>query len=418
MKKISSRSMRIAVLAVLLCMLLFTSTALCWTYLTDSSALSTNTVEAGTLDVSLEMKENGNWVDAEGKTLDFTNENGNKYWEPGGSYTLPEIRVINNGNLDLKYTIKISGVNGDSKLEEVIDWYQISGDNKSELSEIKGTLVAGESSSPFTIMGTMDAEASNDYQGLSIEGISIEVSATQTSVQDNEVTMVEGQPYYTVNTNENLIIDEKGKTIVFDDTEQNYLASENGQKITYSNATITGTTEALLFGQYRGPSYTNYNNEINNLNVVNLNVINGVKNGSDAMSIGVYSYGTSVYNNCTMVGTTSSVDGYGVYDFGTVNGSKTTINGGKYGSMYIWSQAHVNINNAEVDKIVCSTITTRNLGMLTVSKGTHVGTIELTCAGYKQYKPALTIKNGATVDKIIYKGVTYTQEEWLNNNPL
>jgi len=418
MKKVSTRSLRIAIVAVLLCTLLFTTTAFCWTYLTDSANTNTSTVKAGTLDVSLEMSENDKWVNAEGKTLNFTNENGNVYWEPGCTYTLPAIRVCNNGNLDLKYTITISGINGDSKLEEVIDWYQASGENKSNISEIKGTLAAGENSAPLTIMGTMDANASNDYQGLNIEGISVEVFATQTNVEDNEVTKVEGQPYYTVNTNEDLVIDEKGKTIILDDTEQNYLASENGQKITYSNATITGTTEAVLFGQYRGASYVKYNNEVNNLNVVNLNVTNGVKNGSDMVSIGVYSYGTSVYNNCNMTGTTSQAEGYGVYDFGSVNGSKTTINGGQYGSMYIWSQAHVNINDAKVSKIVCSTITTRNLGMLTISDGTHVGTIELTCAGYKQYKPALTIEEGATVDKIIYKGVTYTQDEWLNNNPL
>ena len=119
-----------------------------------------------------------------------------------------------------------------------------------------------------------------------------------------------------------------------------------------------------------------------------------------------------------MTGTTSAAEGYKVYDFGSVNGTKTTINGGEYGAMYIWSQAHVTINNAVVDRIDCSTITTRNLGMLTIGEGTHVGTIDLTVAGYTKYKPALTILEGASVDEIIYKGISYTQDEWINNNPL
>ena len=94
------------------------------------------------------------------------------------------------------------------------------------------------------------------------------------------------------------------------------------------------------------------------------------------------------------------------------------INGGEYGSVYVWSQAHVNISNADIDRIVCSTITIRNLGMLTIESGTHVGTIDLTVGGWTQYKPALTIEEGAVVDNIIYKGITYTQDEWINNNPI
>ena len=43
-------------------------------------------------------------------------------WEPGCTYTLPELRVVNNGNLALKYMIKITGIKGDAKLNEAIEW--------------------------------------------------------------------------------------------------------------------------------------------------------------------------------------------------------------------------------------------------------------------------------------------------------
>ena len=43
-------------------------------------------------------------------------------WEPGCTYELPKLRVVNKGNLALKYTIEITGINGDAKLNEVIDW--------------------------------------------------------------------------------------------------------------------------------------------------------------------------------------------------------------------------------------------------------------------------------------------------------
>ena len=119
-----------------------------------------------------------------------------------------------------------------------------------------------------------------------------------------------------------------------------------------------------------------------------------------------------------MKGTTSTAEGYEVYDIGMVNRSTCTINGGEYGSVYVWSQAYVYVYGAEIDHITCSTITTRNLGLLTLGKGTHVGTIELTTGGTTKYKPSLKIEEGASVDTIIYRGVTYTQEEWIENSPL
>lgn len=319
------------------------------------------------------------------------------------------LRIFNGENNEINYKVEFN-VNTDAKLSEVIQWHYVSG--QAVCQDVSGTVKPGETSDIFTVKGCMSETASNEYQGLTVDGLHITVT-----IEVAEEDVISG-PYYTINTDKDLVIDEQGKTIVLNDQEQNYLASVNGEKITLSNATFTGNTYAFLFGQYRGPSYTNYNNEVNNVNVYDVNVFNGIANGKDKMSIAVYAYGNTVLNNCNMKGTTSDAEGYEVYDLGTVNGSNVTINGGEYGSVYVWSQAHVNISNADIDRIVCSTITIRNLGMLTIESGTHVGTIDLTVGGWTQYKPALTIEEGAVVDNIIYKGITYTQDEWMNNNPI
>lgn len=417
MGKFFKRSAFLVALSAFMCLVTFLLTGAGLGVI--SAAASVNTVQAGALDVSFEMFENDVWVNAEGMTMSFTNASGdnNVIWEPGSTYELPMLRILNNSDLDIKYTVNISGINGDDKLNEVIDWYYVTSDGAAELGTIEGTLTAGTGTGSFTISGHMDERASNAYQGLTIDSISITVAATQAANPDQPGEGVTGVPYYQVNTDTDLVIDERNAYIILDDEVQNFLASQNGEKITVSNATFTGRTYSFMLGQYRSSSYCKFNLEANNLNVIDLTVQNGVVNCGDRMSIAVYAYGNTVLNDCVMMGTTSEAEGYEVYDVGFVNRSVGTVNGGKYGSMYIWSQAHVTISDAEVDRIVCSTITVRNLGMLTIKDGTHVGTLVLNASNKKAYKPGITIEDGAIVDEIIYRGVRYTQEEWKAFTP-
>lgn len=418
MRNFFKRSAVMSVISIVLslAMFLLTGAGLC----AISAAASVNRVQAGALDVSFEMLVDDNWVNAEGQTMAFydpvSEKSGTVIWEPGCTYELPLLRVCNNSNLDIKYTVNISGINGDAMLNDVIEWYYVTETNTAELGTISGTLSAGEGSELFTIQGHMLESASNAYQGLSIDSIAITVAATQAANPDAPGE-TGGIPYYTVNTDTDLVIDERGGYIVLDDEVQNYLASQNGEKITVSNGTFTGRTYSFMLGQYRTSTYSKFNLEANNIKILDMTVLNGVVNCGDKMSIAVYAYGNTVLNDCVMMGTSSEAKGYEVYDVGFVNRSVGTVNGGKYGSMYIWSQAHVTISNAEVDRIVCSTITVRNLGMLTIASGTHVGTLELNASNSRSYKPGITIEEGAIVDEIIYRGVSYTQEEWLAANP-
>ena len=141
------------------------------------------------------MKDNdGNWVNAEGKTLSFLVEGkipaeGTQIlWEPGCTYTLPELRIVNNGNLALKYKVVVSGIQGSAKLNKVIDW-TMKLDNADFIMGSEHSLAAKNNDTVdfdiFTISGTMDKNAGNEYQNESIDGISINVYATQDTVEND-----------------------------------------------------------------------------------------------------------------------------------------------------------------------------------------------------------------------------------------
>ena len=179
-RKATKRALLTSVMALVMCVVMLVGTTFAW--FTDTARTNVNKIQAGKLDVQLLMKDNaGNWVDAENKTLNFLvngaipSEGTQILWEPGAEYKLPELKVVNNGNLKLKYKVQITGINGDAKLNEAIDW--TINDAAFNLSE--QTLDAKAESAPFTIKGHMKENAGNEYQGLSIDGIGITVYATQ-----------------------------------------------------------------------------------------------------------------------------------------------------------------------------------------------------------------------------------------------
>ena len=181
--KSTKRALLTSALAMLMCVAMLIGTTFAW--FTDTASTAVNKIQSGTLDVALEMKNaDGEWESAEGKTLEFKKaagaaENEAVLWEPGCTYELPELRVVNNGNLALKYEIKITGINGDAKLNEAIDWTI----NGNAIGNNIGELAANETSDALTIKGHMKEEAGNEYQNLSINGIAITVYATQNTVE-------------------------------------------------------------------------------------------------------------------------------------------------------------------------------------------------------------------------------------------
>ncbi len=185
-KKAVRSALGMSVLSIALCAAMLIGTTFAW--FTDTASTAVNKIQAGTLDVALEMKDSsGNWVSAEGKTLDFVKAEGagdeEILWEPGCTYNLPELKIVNNGNLALKYMIKFTGIKGDAKLNDAIDWTIEYG---AEAAEKGGEVLPGEyvllpagDGDELTISGHMKETAGNEYQGLSIDGIAITVYATQ-----------------------------------------------------------------------------------------------------------------------------------------------------------------------------------------------------------------------------------------------
>ena len=111
-RKSTKRALLGSVMAMVLCLAMLVGATFAW--FTDTASTGVNKIQAGKLDIALEMKDaSGSWVSAEGKTLDFVKAAAGEQvlWEPGCTYTLPELHVVNNGNLALKYKVAITGIN-------------------------------------------------------------------------------------------------------------------------------------------------------------------------------------------------------------------------------------------------------------------------------------------------------------------
>ena len=181
-RKSTKRALLGSVMAMVLCMAMLVGATFAW--FTDTASTGVNKIQAGNLDVVLEMQNaDGKWVSAEGKTLDFVKAADAKgeaiLWEPGCTYELPALRIRNNGNLALKYKVAITGINGSAKLNEAIEW--TIGDVAMGAEQ---HLAAGESNA-FTIKGHMQESAGNEYTNESIDGIAITVVATQDTVESD-----------------------------------------------------------------------------------------------------------------------------------------------------------------------------------------------------------------------------------------
>ena len=186
--------------SLLICFAMLAGSTFAW--FTDTASTAVNKIQAGNLDVKLMMLKGTIWVSAEGETLTFKTKDNRTtdkiLWEPGCTYKLPALRIDNRGNLALKYKIIISGIKGDAKLNEAIEWKIADGfvasGNFIELgvASMEGVLYPGpmspgypNASNAFIISGHMKEDAGNEYQGLSIEGIGITVVATQATDEND-----------------------------------------------------------------------------------------------------------------------------------------------------------------------------------------------------------------------------------------
>ena len=185
--KSTKRALLSSVMAIVLCLAMLIGTTFAW--FTDTASTAVNKIQAGKLDIALEMKNaGGNWVNAEGETLGWVAADGRAQdkilWEPGCTYQLPELRIVNKGNLALKYRIVVNGIVGNAKLLEVISFTYGNGININD----EVALAPNAATEGIIIKGHMKEEAGNEYQGLSIDGIGITVVATQYTYEYDSTT--------------------------------------------------------------------------------------------------------------------------------------------------------------------------------------------------------------------------------------
>ena len=201
-RKATKRALLTSITALVMCVVMLAGTTFAW--FTDTASTNVNRIEAGKLDVQLLMENSsGSWVNAEGETLNFLQMQGsgtavqsaNILWEPGAEYKLPELKIVNNGNLALKYEIAITGaVDADSddnldsmKLLNVLKFKSVVGsvtkENAYGQTIATGTLDTHGEEQIIKLSAKMDENAGNGYMNMALSNITVTVKATQASYE-------------------------------------------------------------------------------------------------------------------------------------------------------------------------------------------------------------------------------------------
>ena len=188
--KATKRALLTSVMALVMCVVMLVGTTFAW--FTDTATANVNTIKSGNLDVDMVDETGASLV---GRTLSWQKAADGAgqeiLWEPGATYNLDAFRIVNKGSLALKYEITVNGVKGSSKLLEAINFTAKINGREEALNNLTGVLLPKgatandpakevvEQTDLITISGTMKTGAGNEYQGLTIDGVSITVVATQ-----------------------------------------------------------------------------------------------------------------------------------------------------------------------------------------------------------------------------------------------
>ena len=319
--KLTKHALIVSIMAMLLCVAMLVGTTFAW--FTDTASTAVNKIQAGTLDIQL-LDAQGNSL--EGQTLSWQkaadHENEEVLWEPGCTYNTQQFYIKNNGNLNLKFKFLVSGITGDAKLVEAIDftamadasWFKfntgaVSIATSGEFDLLKGydvdtlfygtmhfdeyVLEPGEKVGPIVISGHMAESAGNEYQGLKLDGVAITVLATQyTKEHDSYTDQYDKDAEYSV--------------VVADETElkQALAAGKDvrlGGNIALTSAvTFSGDVEVVGDGNSIISSKEVYVAPTANVSFKNVNFANPVWDNNKASS--VYASGLKgkvVFDGCT-----------------------------------------------------------------------------------------------------------------------
>lgn len=199
-QKATKRALLTSVMALVMCVVMLVGTTFAW--FTDTASTGVNKIVSGNLKVDIIGADNEDHVEK----LNFTKATGaegeNLLWEPGCRYLTEGFRIANKGNLALKWKAEINKdniVNGKVvdtakdgvSLLDVIDFYVVTKaadgtETAVAIENFTGKLAANVGKSEtYYIKGVMQTTAGNDYQDLTLEGITITVYATQDTVEND-----------------------------------------------------------------------------------------------------------------------------------------------------------------------------------------------------------------------------------------
>ena len=199
----SKKALLSSAFALVLSVAMLIGTTFAW--FTDTASTGVNKIVSGNLKVDI-IGENS---DSHIEKLNFKKAAATDaeagaaiLWEPGCRYLTEGFRIANKGNLALKWKAQVNMnniINGkvegstiakDGKsLLDVIDFYVVtSTDENAEAVAIEnfvGNLKKTETSEVYYIKGVMQTTAGNDYQDLTLDGITVTVIAAQDTVEND-----------------------------------------------------------------------------------------------------------------------------------------------------------------------------------------------------------------------------------------
>lgn len=194
--KSTKRALLTSTLAILMCVAMLIGTTFAW--FTDTASTGVNKIVSGNLKVDIIGADSDSHIEKLNFTKAATTDEeagAEILWEPGCHYLTEGFRIANKGNLALKWKAQVNtgttaANEGNFDLLDVIDFYLVTKaadgtETETALDEFTGNLKKTETSDVYYIKGVMQTTAGNDYQGLTLDGITITVVATQDTVEND-----------------------------------------------------------------------------------------------------------------------------------------------------------------------------------------------------------------------------------------
>ena len=343
-KRATKRALLTSIMALVMCVVMLVGTTFAW--FTDTASTGVNKIVSGNLKVDIIGADSDSHIE----TLNFTKKvdtptDGSTaadiLWEPGCRYLTEGFRIANKGNLALKWKAEINKdniVNGkaaptakDGKsLLDVIDFYVVTSTDENAdavaIENFTGNLAKGAESGVYYIKGVMQTSAGNDYQDLTLEGITITVYATQDTVENDSFgkTYDKDATYPVASAAEmKTALATGGIVSVNKDIKTDNIGNTEADRVTISKPTTLNLDAKIISPDNMG------NNDINfcALIVDADTTINAGENGG--IDTGVNGgYGINVRNGATL-----TINGGSYYGGGTavqVQKGTLIINGGHF----------------------------------------------------------------------------------------